>query len=82
MAVGRDQVRAREVVAGLDAETLTAITLHVAKIAGTLARVAAQMAAEAVARGVDAEPVQAEPTAPDGVLEIVYRSMDAEDPST
>jgi hypothetical protein len=79
VAVGRDPERALEVVAGFDAETLTAITLHVAKIAGTLAQVAAQMAAEAVARGVDASPVQTEPTAPDGVLDIVYRSMEAEE---
>jgi hypothetical protein len=77
---GRDPERVSAILADLagDRYLLEAVVAHVAMVSSTLATIAAQMAAEAVSRGIDSVAVEAVPGAADGVLEIVYRKLEAD----
>jgi hypothetical protein len=80
VTAGRDDERVDAILAqvGGDPAQLEAVAAHVAMVSNTLATIAAQMAAEAVARGIDTIAVETVPGAADGVLEIVYRKLAAE----
>jgi hypothetical protein len=79
VAAGREPEKVEAILAAIggDRAELEAVVAHVAMVSNTLATIAAQMAAEAVARGIDTIAVEAVPGAADGVLEIVYRKLDA-----
>jgi hypothetical protein len=80
VAAGREPETVEAILAALgdDPVQLQAVIAHVALVSNTLATIAAQMAAEAVARGIETIAVEPVSGAADGVLEIVYRKLEAD----
>jgi hypothetical protein len=79
IAIGdRDVAVARLLGSSNDPAFLADVAAYTAQVAREVAHVAARMAAEAIARGVDAPLVETDPAASYGVLDLVYRKMASE----